>query len=460
MNNSLLLIIAIAVSSLGAQPPVIADDNAVTLSAEQVVNLLLSPDRDDHQRGVEYVVDNKPDLTTQLSRLLDGLTSKDSLVLSACCSGLRHGRWDLQAMEKHTPRLFKLLVEGNRHAQMAARGALVRIAPSLRDRMPELLRMAKENPLALDAILAISKEIGFSKKQWISAWLPLAVDQKRCRNEICSMNGSSRILLALMDADQPDSVVSAILEMLASYRQKPKRAGELAIRMLSHRSSKVRAAAIASLDEIPHAWSSSRTDLLRIARTDDEELRAAATRRLFSDPSLGKIREEMGIEEKQVADLIDRAFSDDSSIVRRSACLASRFTQADRLWLARKLIERLSDPEEEVRMAAQVAISTRVGFALWTVNHDPDKLELYYRDLMKEQSDSPEQAHAVFNQTMSEFRKAVAADRAFLRFIENAAANHKQEAVRDLFNRLLTDDAREQARQNVPQSMRIEAARK
>lgn len=464
MNNSLLLILAIAVASLGAQPPVIADENPV-LSASQVADLLLSPDRDDHRRGVKYVFDNKPDLTSQISKLIGGLSSDNRLVASACAIGLSHGSWDPKAIKEHAPQLIELLSADSAAARRGAYKVLHRIASSLRDRVPELIAKAAENSMAMDSILTISKNIGLNNRQWIEAWLPLATSENsnirdRCRYEIKSVRRSSRILIQLIATEQPDSVVVAILETLASCRQKPKGAGELAIRMLYHRSSKVRAAAIASLDEIPHAWSSSRADLLRIARTDDEELRAAATRRLFSDPSLGKTREEMGMEEKQVADLIDRVFSDDSSIVRRSACLASRFTQAHRGWIARKLLERLSDPDGEVRMAAQVAITTRVGFALYAVNHDPGKLERFYRELIKEQSDSPEQAHAVFNQTMSEFRKAVAGDRAFLRFIENAAANHNQEAVRDLLSRLLTDDAREQARQSVPQSMRIEDARK
>lgn len=465
MNNSLLLIIAIAVSSLGAQPPVIADDNAATLSAEQVVDLLVSPDRDDHRRGVKYVFDNKPNLTSQISRLVGGLPSHNRLVASACAIGLSHGAWDPKAIEEHVPQLMELLSANSAEPRRAAYTALNRIASSLRDRIPELIAKAARDSRAMDSILKISKNIGLNNRQWIEAWLPLATSENstirdRCRYEIRSVRKSSRILIQLIETDQPDSVLVAILETLASYRQKPKGAGELAIRMLCHRSSKVRAAAIAALDEIPHDWSSSRSDLLRIARTDDEELRAAATCRLFSDPSLGKTREEMDFEEKQVADLIDRAFSDDSSSVRRSACLASRFTQADRLWIARKLLERLSDPDGGVRMAAQVAIRTRVGFALYVVNYDLGKLERFYRDLFRQQENSTAEAKARLTQTMSESRKAVAGDRAFLRFIENSAANHKQEAVCDLLSRLLTDDAREQARQGIPQSMRIEDARK
>ncbi len=305
MNNSLLLLIAIAVSPLGAQTPVIADDNPI-LSAKQVADLLLSPDRDAHRRGVKYVFDNKPNLTSQISRLIGGLSSDNRLVASACAIGISHGSWDPKAIEEHVPQLIELLSANSAAARRGAYTALNRIASSLRDRIPELIAKAAQDSMAMNSILTISKNIGLNNRQWIEAWLPLATSENtnirdRCRYEIQSVRKSSRILIQLIETDQPDSVLVAILETLASYRQKPKGAGKLAIRMLCHRSSKVRAVAIASLDEIPHAWSSSREDLLRIARTDDEELRAAATRRLFSDPRLGKTREEMGIEEKQVA---------------------------------------------------------------------------------------------------------------------------------------------------------------
>ncbi len=460
MNHFRQFLFAFTIASQCAQAPVDGIESPPTLSADQVCDLLLSSDRDDHRRGVAYVFEAQPDVTSQVPRLIKGLAGDERMVAEACCIGLSHGRWDSNAMTKHIPSLLDLLGNHGATARRGATAALSRIAPDLRDRLPDLIAKASTSPEAVGAGLAISKKVGLSKKQWIAAWLPATVSKNvnirdSCRYAIRSVQGSSRILVELIEAEHPEEITAAILEILATYRQKPKATQELVIRMLGHRSPRVRAAAIGSLEKIPHDWAAARKALLSIAQADSEELRAAATSRLFRDPSLRKTSDEKDLVEQQVARYLDEVFSDNSPIVRRAACFGAISTPADQLWVAKQLVARLEDTDDRVRLAARGSLGAQAGLALYILNHDPDKVEQYYREQAGQQGkDNPAEANEWFGELMSEFERNVVAQRAVMRFLIETAKNHESEQIREQLSELQTAAVREESRKQVPAAMR------
>ena len=459
LRLELLLCVAVVLSS-GMQTSVFADETP-TLTVREVVDQLLSPNLTAHRRGVRYLSENQLDVTSEFPRLIEGLASDARVISHACDTGLRYGKWRPKAMEKHVPQLLELLFNENSHTRFGARNALNRMVPHFKHAVPALIARVQDQPHAVESVLALENRGGLTKKRWVTAWLPLTVNKNtnvryRSRSEITSDADHAAILVQIADTEQADSMTVAILELLAKFRRKPKRSGALVVRLLGHRSPDVRAAALASLSEIPHRLETARPHLIAMSRMEDEELRAATVSRLYRDPGLGKASSERDEMEEQVAQIIKDAFSDRSSTVRRAACRASRWTKADRVQIAEQLIELLADPDEGVRMSAQGAVSTRVLVALCAEHFDQNKLKRYYLEKYRRQEGSPAAAQARLMQMMSELPVADAANRELLRSVEDSAENHAKVEVRNVLRRFLSDELREQARSLVPENLRAE----